>query len=164
MLDGSIVKVHQDAMRSGLEKASEAIGRSVGGLTSKIHAKVDALGQLVKVVLTPGQVHESQIAEAVFSNEYCDYFLADKAYDIDNFRVKLKLAGIHPVIPSKLNRLYPTEHDKHIYKERNIFERFFQKIKRFRRIATRYDKTARMYLTGIICTDPADPAQFKLLI
>ena len=61
-------------MRSGLEKASEAIGRSVGGLTSKIHAKVDALGQLVKVVLTPGQVHESQVAEAVFSNEYFDYF------------------------------------------------------------------------------------------
>lgn len=150
MLDGSVVKVHQDAMRSSLEKASEAIGRSVGGLTSKIHAKVDSLGQLVKVILTPGQVHESQVAEAAFSDEYCNYFLADKAYDIDNFREKLTISGIEPVIPSKVNRLHPTQHDKYIYKERNIVERFFQKIKRFRRIATRYDKTARMYVTGIM--------------
>jgi len=150
MLDGSIVKVHQDAMRSCLEKTAEAIGRCVGGLTSKIHAKVDALGQLVKVVLTPGQVHESQVASEIFSGEYCDYFLADKAYDIDAFRTELKSTGITPVIPCKVNRLFPTEHDKHIYKERNVVERFFQKIKRFRRIATRYDKTARMYLTGII--------------
>jgi len=137
-------------MRSCLEKTTEAIGRCVGGLTSKIHAKVDALGQLVKVVLTPGQVHESQVASEVFAGEYSDYFLADKAYDIDAFRTELKSTGIIPVIPSKVNRLSPTEHDKHIYKERNIVERFFQKIKRFRRIATRYDKTARMYLTGII--------------
>ena len=86
-------------MRSGLEKACEAIGRSVGVLTSKIHAKVDSLGQLVKVILTPGQVHESQIA----GDECCDYFLADNAYDIDNFRLKLISAGIESVIPSKLN-------------------------------------------------------------
>lgn len=150
MLDGSIVKVHQDAMRSCLDKSLEAIGRCVGGLTSKIHAKVDAFGQLIKVILTPGQVHESQIASKAFAGEYCDYFLADKAYDMDVFRTELKLNRITPVIPSKINRLYPTEHDKHIYKERNIVERFFQKIKRFRRIATRYDKTARMYITGVM--------------
>ena len=150
MLDGSFVKVHQDAMRSCLEKSAEAIGQSVGGLTSKIHAKVDALGQLVSVMLTPGQVHESQMASEMFAGEYCEYFLADKAYDIDSFRAELISEGITPVIPSKLNRLHPHQHDKYLYKERNIVERFFQKIKRFRRIATRYDKTARMYLTGIM--------------
>jgi transposase len=58
--------------------------------------------------------------------------------------------GIAVVIPSKKNRLHPTSHDRDIYKERNIVERFFQKIKRFRMIATRYDKTARMYLTGVM--------------
>ena len=150
MIDGSIVKVHQDAMRSGLEKSAEAIGRCVGGLTSKIHAKVDALGCLVKIVLTPGQVHESQVASELFAGEYCDYFLADKAYDIDDFREEIKSAGAMPVIPSKINRINSTQHDRHIYKERNIVECFFQKIKRFRRIATRYDKKARMYLTGIM--------------
>ena len=150
MLDGSIVKVHQDASRSRLDKEKQAIGASVGGLSTKIHAKVDAFGQLLKVHLTPGQTHESQVAVQMYGNEYCDYFLADKAYDIDALRLQLKNNGSEAVIPSKINRKQPIEHDKHIYKERNIVERFFQKIKRFRRIATRYDKTARMYITGVI--------------
>ena len=60
MLDGSIVKVHQDAMRSNLDKAKEAIGCSVGGLSSKIHAKVDAFGFPMKLLLSQGQEHESQ--------------------------------------------------------------------------------------------------------
>jgi len=137
-------------MRSSYDKALEAIGRSVGGLSTKIHAKVDSLGQLVSILLTPGQVHESQVAHEVFAGEHCEFFLADKAYDIDHFRETLAEIGIQAVIPSKKNRLKPTVHDCHIYKERNIVERFFQKIKRFRRIATRYDKTARMYLTGVM--------------
>jgi len=150
MLDGSIIKVHQDALRSGYDKATEAIGACVGGLSTKIHAKVDSFGHLVNILITPGQVHESQVAHDVWAHEYCECFLADKAYDIDNFRQALTEDGIKPVIPSKKNRLNPTTHDRHIYKERNIVERFFQKIKRFRRIATRYDKTARMYLTGVM--------------
>jgi len=137
-------------MRSSYDKDLEAIGRSVGGLSTKIHAKVDSLGQLITIILTPGQVHESQVAQEMFADEDCEFFLADKAYDIDAFRQNLDKKGITPVIPSKRNRLNPTSHDHHIYKERNIVERFFQKIKRFRRIATRYDKTARMYLTGVM--------------
>jgi transposase len=137
-------------MRSGYDKALEAIGRSVGGLSTKIHAKVDAFGQLINILLTPGQVHESQVASDILADEMCESLLADKAYDIDSFRYTLEEKGIKPVIPSKKNRLHPTTHDRHTYKERNIVERFFQKIKRFRRIATRYDKTARMYLTGVM--------------
>jgi len=137
-------------MRSSYDKTIEAIGRSVGGISTKIHAKVDSLGQLVSILLTPGQVHESQVAQEMFGDEDCKFFLADKAYDIDAFRQSLGKHGIKPIIPCKRNRINQTPHDKHIYKERNIVERFFQKIKRFRRIATRYDKTARMYLTGIM--------------
>ncbi|HHT7364525.1 TPA: transposase [Legionella pneumophila] len=85
MLDGSIIKVHQDAMRSCYDKAAEAIGSSVGGLSTKIHAKVDSFGQLVNILITPGQVHESQVANDVWANEHCNFFLADKAYDIDSF-------------------------------------------------------------------------------
>ncbi len=149
MLDGSIIKVHQDAMRSSLNKSEEAIGSSVGGLSTKIHAKVDAFGHLIRVLLTPGQTHESQVALEAYGSEHCDYFLADKAYDIDALRSRLEEDGVKPVIPSKINRKEIKDHDPHIYKERNIVERFFQKIKRFRRIATRFDKTARMYLTGV---------------
>lgn len=137
-------------MRSSYDKTSEAIGRSVGGLSTKIHAKVDAFGQLVNILLTPGQVHESQVAHDILAGEMCESLLADKAYDIDSFRHRLVEQGIKPVIPSKKNRLHPSTHDWYTYKERNIVERFFQKIKRFRRIATRYDKTARMYLTGVM--------------
>jgi len=150
MLDGSIVKVHQDAMRSNLDKAKEAIGASVGGLSTKIHAKVDAFGLPMKLILSQGQEHESQFVEAAYNSEPCQYFLADKAYDIDSFRKQLEEDGVAAVIPSKKNRVLPVDHDEDIYKERNIVERFFQKIKRYRRIATRYDKTARMYLTGIM--------------
>lgn len=149
MLDGSIIKVHQDAMRSPLDKAGEAIGSSVGGLSTKIHAKVDAFGQLMKLKMTPGQCHESQTAHEMYGDEVCDYFLADKAYDIDAFREQLERNGTEAVIPSKCNRKEPIPHDEHIYKERNIVERFFQKIKRYRRIATRYDKTARMFGTWV---------------
>ena len=136
MLDGSIVKVHQDATRSCLNKPDEAIGASVGGLSTKIHAKVDSFGQLLKIILSPGQAHESQF---VF-----------EAYDIDAFRDHLRTDGVEAVIPSKKNRKQAQIHDEHIYKERNIVERFFQKIKRFRRIATRYEKTARMYMAGVM--------------
>ena len=82
MLDGSIVKVHQDATRSCLNKSDEAIGASVGGLSTKIHAKVDSFGQLLKIILSPGQAHESQFVFEAYDSEPCEFFLADKAYDI----------------------------------------------------------------------------------
>lgn len=122
MLDGSIIKVHQDAMRSCYDKAAEAIGSSVGGLSTKIHAKVDSFGQLINILITPGQVHESQVANDVWASEHCEFFLADKAYDIDSFRQALTENGTTAVIPSKKNRLNPIVHDRHIYKERNIVE------------------------------------------
>jgi transposase len=110
-------------MRSGYDKSSEAIGRSVGGLSTKIHAKVDSLGQLINIMLTPGQVHESQVAHDILSKDQCDYLLADKAYDIDSFRQTLAQKGTTPVIPGKKNRLSLIEHDCHIYRERNIFKK-----------------------------------------
>jgi transposase len=85
-------------MRSSYDKSLEAIGRSVGGLSTKIHAKVDSLGQLVNILLTPGQVHESQVAQEVFADEECEFFLADKAYDMDAFRENLNKKGIQPVL------------------------------------------------------------------
>ena len=63
MLDGSIIKVHQDAMRSSYDKSAEAIGSNVGGLSTKIHAQVDSLGQLVNILITPGQVLQGMIKQ-----------------------------------------------------------------------------------------------------
>ena len=150
MLDGSMVKVHQDATRSCFNKPDEAIGASVGGWSTKVHAKVDAFGQWMKLIVSPGQAHESPFVFEAYDSEPCEFFLADKAYDIDAFRDRLKKDGVEAVIPSKMNRKQAQVRDEYIDKESNIVERFFQKIKRFRRIATRYEQTARMYIAGVM--------------
>ena len=85
-----------------------------------------------------------------YNSEPCEFFLADKTYDIDAFRDRLTKDGVEAVMPSKMNRKQAQVHDEYIDKESNIVERFFQKIKRFRRIATRYEKTARMYIAGVM--------------
>ena len=119
-------------------------------MSTKIHAKVDSFGQLLKIILSPGQAHESQFVFEAYDSEPCEFFLADKAYDIDAFRDHLRKDGVEAVIPSKMSRKQAQVHDEKIYTERNIVERFFQKIKRFRRIATRYEETARMYMAGVM--------------
>jgi transposase len=129
MIDGSIVKVHQDAMRSAYCKKAEHIGSSVGGLSTKIHAKVDALGGLLRIELSEGQRHESQMADRIFDGEACDYLLADRTYDSNSFRSNFKNHGVIAFIPSKKNRVLPIPHDCHIYKERHAVECFFQKNK-----------------------------------
>ena len=113
MLDGSF---HQDAMRSCFNKPDEAIGTSVGGWSTKIHAKVDSVGQLMKLIVLPGQAHESQFVFEAYDSEPCEFFLADKAYDIDAFRDHLKKDGVEAVIPSKMNRKQTQVHDESIDK------------------------------------------------
>ena len=72
-----------------------------------------------------------------YDSEPCNFFLADISYDIDAFRDHLRKDSVEVIVPSKMNHRQAQVHDEYIYKERNIVERFFQKIKRFRRIATR---------------------------
>lgn len=150
MIDGSIVRAHQHAAGAIGGQEVQALGRSRGGFGTKIHAKVDSFGMPLQLVLTPGQEHEIKSASALIGGESCDYLLADKAYDSDSFRDQLCQLEITPVIPSKSNRLRPIAHDKHLYKERNLVERFFNRIKQFRRIATRYDKLAVTFMGAIV--------------
>ena len=124
----------------------EAMGLSKGGLTTKIHAAVDALGNPVRLLLTAGQTSEYTQAEALIAGFTANYVLADKGYDSDRFVTAIKANNGTPVIPSKKNRKTPREWDKSLYKERNLVERLFQKLKNFRRIATRYERLARNYL------------------
>lgn len=150
MIDATVVRAHQHAAGASGGQHHQALGRSCGGFSSKIHVKVDALGFPLKFILTGGNDHESQSALALFDGDPCAYFLADRAYDIDAFRLALSSSGVQPVIPSKKNRMNPKPHDKELYKERNIVERFINRIKHFRRIATRYDKTAPMFLGALL--------------
>jgi transposase len=131
------------------KNGEQAIGRSRGGLTTKIHALVDALGNPVELMLTPGQAHDLACAEALIDNVDPVALIGDKAFDSDAFVDALTERGITPVIPPKANRLAPRACDFALYCERNLVERFFNKLKQFRAIATRYDKLARNFLAGI---------------
>jgi len=132
------------------KKTREAIGRSSGGLSTKIHATVDALGNPVNFYITQGQVSDLAGAEVLISELKAPMLLADKAYDADARVIEpLEAAGRVAVIPPKRNRKQPRDYDKHLYKERHLVENFFCKLKQFRAIATRYDKTARNFLAAI---------------
>ena len=104
----------------------------------------DALGLPLSLLLSGGQESEITYAERLISKYHSQYLLADRGYDSDAFRAILKKKNVIPVIPGRKNRLRSIDYDKHIYKERNIIERCFGRLKEFRRVATRYDKTAVM--------------------
>jgi transposase len=130
---------------------NQAIGRSAGGLTTKIHATCDALGNPTAFHLTPGQEHDLAGAD-VLMNEItkADAVLADKAYDADErVRQKLLEKGCIAVIPAKSNRINPLSYDKDLYKARHLIENFFARLKQYRAIATRYDKTAQNFLGAV---------------
>jgi transposase len=119
-------------------------------LSTKIHTLVDALGNPIGFFLTPGQAHDLQGADALLPHMKAGTLLADKAFDADQRVIKpLEAAGKTCVIPPKRNRKTPRPFDTEIYKARHLIENFYCSLKRFRAIATRYDKTAVNFLAAI---------------
>ena len=106
----------------------------------------DALGNPVRLILTGGQAHDISQAEALIRDIKAEHVIADKGYDSTPFVRTIEAGGAKAVIPSRNNRLVPRELDDHLYKERNQVERLFARMKQCRRVATRYEKTARNYL------------------
>ena len=126
------------------------MGRSRGGLTTKIHARVDAKGRPVRLIITPGEAHDVTCAEALLDGlEARAVVIADKGYDADRVRAHIRDQGAIPNIPNKSNRKKKFRWKKAIYRERNHVERFFNKLKQFRRIATRYDKLGATFFAFI---------------
>ena len=123
-------------------------------MSTKLHVAVDALGNPLRVRLTPGQRHEATQAPALVEGFATGWVIADTAFDSDDFRAGLAGRGIGTVIPSNKSRSRPIPHDQHLYKERHLVECFINKVKHFRRIATRYEKTARNFLAmvSLACT------------
>jgi len=125
---------------------NEALGRSRGGFTTKIHAACDSHGNPVRFILTAGQASDYTQALALLENMKAEAVLADKGYDADYVVEAVGNMGAIVVIPPKSNRKILREYDAILYKERNHIERMFNKLKHFRRIATRYDKTALSFM------------------
>ena len=119
-------------------------------MSTKIHALCDALGNPLGFHLTPGQACDLDGADVLIDEIEADTLLADKGYDADE-RVldRLQEAGIVPVIPPKAGRKKQRGYDKLLYAERYLIENFFEKLKHYRAIATRYDKTATAFLGAI---------------
>ena len=126
------------------------MGRSRGGLTTKIHALADRHGRPVRLALTPGQTHDGQAAAELLAElPEGAVVLADKAYDADAIRALIEAQGAAPNIPARSTRKERFCFSRRLYKARNRIERLFNKLKQFRRIATRYDKLAATFTAMI---------------
>ena len=130
------------------KNGSQSIGHARGGPTTKIHASVDALGNPSRILLTEGQTHDITQTEALVAGVRNANIIADKGYDSKKVIALLESQGCQPVIPAR-KCSPPREIDWHLYKERALVEGFFQKIKRNRRIAMRFEKLAAHYLAMV---------------
>jgi transposase len=147
--DSTHCKVHQHA-HGGKSSGKRAVGTSRGGLNTKVHMAVDALGRLAApFLLTAGNISDHTAAPGLTALLRDTLAVADKGYDSKAFRDKLRTQGCEPCIPARSNVKQPEAYDKELYCSRHCIENSFQRIKVFRRVATRYDKTDRMFILFI---------------
>src|SRR3979490_3360139 len=149
MIDTSVVRVHQHGACIS-DNNHQAMGRSRGGLTSKIHAVVDTNGLPVQLGLTPGEAHDNRLCSVLLSGlRPRTMLLADRGYDADWIRAFVSQQGAWANIPPKRNRKEAICFSPYLYRARNLVERFFNRIKQCRRIPTRYAKLAANHLPFI---------------
>lgn len=126
------------------------MGRSRGGLTTKIHALVDACGLPIQIKITEGQAHDGRSAQDMLETlKSGDTLLADRAYDSDALRQTMEARGAKANVKPMPNRIMRLRFSKRLYRKRNLVERFFNKIKHYRAVATRYDKRDDNFLAGV---------------
>ena len=136
------------------KEGPQAIGRSRGGLTTKIHSAVDALGNPFRSILTAGQDSDIIQAPALAEGLDPDMVIADKAYEANDFIQMTKDMGAIAIVPVCSNRNQQREYDYHWYKDPNLVEGFFNKIKQFRCMATGYEKLDPNFMSmlNLVCT------------
>jgi transposase len=152
IVDSTIVRAHQPTSTlRGPKRGSEdqAIGRSRGGLSTKLHMAVRGLGCPVRFTLTAGQRGDAPQAAALLEGLPAEVVMADTAYDADHLREAIAAKGALAVIPNNPSRALKYPLDKHLYAQRHLVECCFSKLKQFRRVATRFEKTARNYLAVV---------------
>lgn len=137
--------------RRGYKKrgADEALGRSRGGFSTKLHITVETTGKPVQLIVTPGQDHDMTQASHLLADYQPRYLIADKGYDRDARLRDIRLRGSTPVIPARAGRTVARRLLRRQYRRRNLVERFVSRRKHFRRVATRYEKTARNFLAFV---------------
>jgi transposase len=141
-------------VRQGHQKNDEpqALGRSRGGFSTKIHATVDGLGYPLRLQLTAGQAHDITQAQALVEGFEFERVIADRGYAAQAFVDWLVQQGSDYVIPPHQCAKQPRDFDRHLYRERHLVECFFNKIKHFRRVFSRFDKRADRFLAFLHLT------------
>lgn len=149
MIDATHIKVHRDGANPAGGQQHQAMSRTKGGLNTKLHVAVDARSQPQALILTAGTeadvVHAPTLLESVEAKQV----LMDKAYDSDALRALMVRKGMQACIPPRQGRLRPADYDRELYKQRHRVENFFEKLKKLRRIATRYDKTDASFMAFV---------------
>lgn len=155
-IDASHLKVHQDACGGPGGREFQSIGHTRGGSNSKLHAMVDGKGRLVKAILSAGQVSDAKIGPDLVHGVKGVRIVGDKGYDSRLIRQTACKSGSYSCIPVRSGNREPAPFHKGYYRKRHHVENFFQRIKRFRRVATRYDKLSDVFLNFILLAASID--------
>ncbi len=153
MIDSTYLKAHRTASSLRLKKGGRGrlIGRTKGGMNTKLHAVTDSLGRLIRFFISAGQVSDYTGARALVNSlPLADWLLADRGYDADWFREAPKDLGMKSRIPGRKSRDKPIRYDKRRYKRRNRIEFMFGRLKDWRCVATRYDRYPKVFLSAIV--------------
>ncbi len=157
-VDGTVIRAHQHAAGAkGSDAGAEALGRSQGGFSTKVHVRAEGQGKPLVFILTPGQRHESIAFEALMHasvkrpgrgqpQRRPKRLVGDKGYGIRRIRTYLRRHGIRSTIPHIINEHRAGPFNRALYRTRNLVERLMNRLKQFRRVATRYEKRAENYL------------------
>jgi transposase len=149
-VDSTFIKVHKSGSNPSGGNDLQAMGRTKGGLNTKIHAAVNEMGRPICLMLSPGNDADVSQAPMLLESFEGKLVVADKAYDSDHFRHWLSTCGSKSCIPPRANRRKPAVYSKATYRLRRLVENYFERLKRFRRVATRYDKLAETFF-GFVC-------------
>lgn len=149
-IDCSHIKVHRDAANTAGGQATQAMGRTKGGLNTKLAAVVDGIGRAIGLHLAPGQQHDLRACAPLQPCLRGSWTVADRSFDSNGFREYLARSGSSACIPPTQRRRTDFFYSRELYRQRHVVENFFSRIKRHRRIATRYEKLAVTF-HGFIC-------------
>ncbi|WP_341806006.1 IS5 family transposase [Prosthecobacter fusiformis] len=155
MIDSTHIKVHRDGVNPAGGKEKQVMKRTKDGLNTKLHTAVDGRCQPQSLILTAGSEADVVHAPALLESVEARKVLMDKVYDSDALLEIIASKGMKACTPPRSNRVAPVAYDKELYKKRHCVENFFEKIKRMRRISTRYDKTDVSFMAFVllsICT------------
>jgi transposase len=149
-IDGSHIKLHQFGTNPAGGQDAQAIGRTKGGLNTKLCALVEGQGRLMAAVLAPGQTYEVEACAPLLDSLKTVLLVGDKGFDADALREQLLTQGCLASIPPRSGRRSPAWYHRGFYRQRHKIENFFQRIKIYKRVSTRYDKLALTFLNFIL--------------